>query len=362
MSFAAPFRRIGGARRPVRAAHRELVALLPGEGEAVPAPRPPAIPEGCAILPAGPFRAVVAPPPPGPGRRRSVAAIRQAVARAALLRQCRLEALMPFGAVLPVAPGTSAAGLDLDALAVANAPEIEKALARVAGQAQFQCMLDWDVARAPTRFAQAPELSDLGGAGQGRKSAGPIAGGSGDVDTALAALARRLSDEAAASLDAVAGDSLRLPTEPGGLLNLVLLVEQAAQPRLDAALQAIDDIWTDGFRLRLIGPAPAVSFLLGRIRLAQTGDVDQARVTLGIAADADLADVDALARARRGALKASRCGNEGIGFDEIDAAHSLLSAAGRLGDAPPGRDLPLLTFHRDGTAAAAAAPEFAEVA
>jgi len=273
--------------------------------------------------------------PVGPDRR--------AVAQAALVRQTRLEGLAEVGTVLPVAGGTPVPP-DLATFAAANAPTLEDAFGKLRTRSQYQIVVTWDASTAPARFAAAPELAQLC-----RDTPAPARA------AATGALARRLGDGIAAQLAAAVFDAIRLPGDPDCLLNLVVLADRTEHDALETALERIDGIWTEGLRIRLIGPSPAVSFALGQIETLSSDRVVAAARLLGLDPASPFDPTD-IARARRRAVTLAVRAGAALPA-EIDRAAHILSACGRIPCAPAESGLlPVLSLARDGPPMAALPP------
>lgn len=299
---------------------RDLVAILA-------APPAAALPRSATSVTRSGLCAVLAPAAP----RLGPAATRRAVARQALARQRLLEGLMPCGPVLPVAPGTRVSAGEAGALLEARAADLSAWLRALDGAWQYQCVLGWDEPGVLRRFAEAPELAPVLAGG---RVSGPA------LAHAVGRLAERLSCEAAGALSACARDLVTLPRDGGTLLNLAFLLQAGREADLDDALGRIDAIWTEGFRIRLIGPGPAVSFATLTVHGISAGEAATAAARLGLAdphAEAPLADL------RRDALRTGAAPPA-----EIDAACATLEA---VRAAPPGGPAFLLDIRREGEAA-----------
>jgi len=231
---------------------QELVAVVPTRDVA----KGPPLPEGCRSH-AGPNDlTLVTGTPPKPRSARGLAgALRKVVAEAAFLRQRRLELLLGFPSLLPAHPGT-AVPERIDQLVLGNGPVMAEGLARIADRVQVQVVVSWDMARAGAHFTVPPEaLPDFSG---------------------------QLGRSFAQRLAAPAEDAIALPVAEGHLLNLVLLLPRQNAEALDPALQEIDAIWSDGFRIRVLGPGPAVSFARLRLQSLARGEGAAAAKLLGL--------------------------------------------------------------------------------
>ena len=289
----------------------EMLAILPA---AVDTP----LPEGLIGVPgAGAARtqAVMAPPP---GRLPTLpGARRRHLAQAVVRRQARLESLMLLGPVLPVRPGTL---MTPDQAARAQADEVaalSSALDEVAGRVQVQLTVDWNREAATDAFDRGPGVP---------------------LDDLAASLSQEIADEIAP----VVADAITLPRAgTDTLYAAVLMLDQARLWGLDAAVERIDAIWTEGLRLRLVGPAPVASFTMAAFAEVSAGDVQRAAAALGLAGTSPLAP-DALSTARRQALM-----QPGVDPAAIRDAADLLD---RLSRRPGGGQAGgyMLTLLRDG--------------
>ena len=266
---------------------RDLIALLPG-------PPPAQLPSGLRAAHADGVTAILGAP-----KLAGFAASRKKALKGAVLRQQRLEMLMTHATVLPVIPGTYLSAANVPTLVACNHDLLKRQFDALAGRVQYQLEVTWDLSAAPHRF--------------------------GAEEDALAPVAAQLRAEMMGQL--VADDVQELPRSEDAVLNAVLLVQEDAD--LDPALAAIDAIWTEGLRLRLIGPSPAVSFASLHLRHASVAEVAAARATLGLRTLPD--DQQALAAHRRSAVMAAPAEV----LASLREAADLLSAAIRAGGRPP---------------------------
>lgn len=200
----------------------ELVALMPGVA-------PTGMPPECRVVDAGGHFAVLARARLLPLAGRAEA-VREAAERARLL-----EALMQRGTVLPALPGQRLAAGEVPDLVAANLPLIDDLSRRLADRAQFQVTVRWAEDRAAAAFGVAETA-------------------------ALAALSASLRARIADRLAATGAEMIALPVAGDVLSNCALLIRRDAEHALDAALEDIDAIWSEGFAIRVVGPYPAVTF------------------------------------------------------------------------------------------------------
>ena len=239
------------------------------------------------------------------------------LARAAAARARRLETLLAWGPMLP-----ALAGQRLDARGAidfvrANRPALDRLLARIGDRVQVQVSVAWDPAKAPGRFGH-------------------------DLDRARRDLAARIG----ARLEQAADEVLPLPVAPDGLLNRALLLPRTRLLALDAAVEEVDAIWTEGLAIRQIGPMPPVSFVSLALRRVAGRDVAAARARLGLTGAADDGAIEA---ARKALLRA------GADPGETAAAAGIAAAAARLGGGRA-HGFPLLSVWSEDRAGPAAAP------
>ena len=268
----------------------ELVAIMRGAG-------PPDGHAGCGVIRFGEHAAVLRPAPilRATGRR---AALQAAAEHARLL-----EGLMAYGTVLPALAGQRLRASEVPRLIAANLPTLARLDDRLSGRAQYQVSVTWQADRALARF----------GTPQGCASA-----------TSLAALASDLRERIGAQLVAAAAESLALPVADGLIANHAVLIESTAEAALDAAVERIDAIWSEGFTVRMIGPYPAVSFVSLMFERVDAPAIRAARVAFGLAPGFS---AGALRQARRSAMLDAPPGAR----DRVVWQSEALACAARLG-------------------------------
>lgn len=282
----------------------------------------PALPDSVLAVPAAKGLMVLDGAPVRPGRTR------RATAEAALARQRLLETLMQAGPVVPAAPGLAFAAEEVPALVAANRDTLAGAAAQIADRVQFQFVLRWDARTALLRFAAEPELAPL--LARGRTTSAELA-------RAVERLTARLAATVLVTLDAICDDIIAHPVPLEGLVHLSLLVARGRLGALDDALGRIDAIWSAGFRIQLIGPAPPVSFALMHVERVAPRCVAEAADRLGLTLPVP---ADVLAGRRRDLLRA---GAEPP--DRIARAVAIASAASAV---PHGAPVFLVEARREG--------------
>lgn len=259
---------------------QELLALVRSEA--------PFVPEGLGHVTCGEWSALLR----SPVRRRRIAGpTRRDRLKDAAMRQSKLESLMCNGTVLPVAPDCLVDAEELALLVSANRETLARAAGVLEGRHQYQISVTWDESRVLERFADSPELFPL-------TTAGRVSPHS--LQSACSALAGRIKADIEERLRRISADLVCLPLTPGMVANLVLLCDARADPDLDVALEEIDSLWPEGFRIRQIGPAPGASFATLVFRQTTLSEVRQALRRFDLRGDWTIAD---LKSARKTALR-----------------------------------------------------------
>jgi hypothetical protein len=238
---------------------------------------------------------------------------KQALINAAF-RQSMLEACMPFGPVLVVRPDFYIAPQDVASFVAANQPVIDDASARLIGKVQYQISVEWSPSGVLERFRDTPDFVSL--FAQGRTT--PDA-----LQLAVTALADRLNRQNGQILDEASTQTIALPITGDTISNYVVLIDAPDIPKLDHAVEAIDDIWTDGFKIKQVGPAPAASFALLDPVLVSPAQIQKAMQDLNCASGPSANEIT---RLRREALLQNP-----ESASQIKQSAAILYAAGRAG-------------------------------
>jgi hypothetical protein len=254
------------------------------------------IPKGMRAVEAGDLAAIYAPLP------RSGRLTRRRMLRAAAQRQACLESLLPSGAVLPVLPGHEVPLAEAVRMLRANAKTLNRRLAEVRGRKQYQITLAIDESNALSWLA---------------RPNGPFS-----AATNLQDLKRRLVAHLQDSIDRCGGDRIALPVVDGLVCNFVVLVDEKAEAALQQKISDMDALWSGGFRFRLIGPSPAVSFASVGFRKTSRAEFARALDVLKLPASVD---ASALAKARAAALRDGRAPVE-----EVRLAAGIIASANEL--------------------------------
>lgn len=279
---------------------REVVAVLEGHPPSV-------LPEGTeAICEAGLTPILGMPPGLLSGRR--------ALLEHAACRQAVLERLMAFGTVLPVLTGNCLTPAEAAAALAANSPRLRQELRRLAGRVQFQVLVQWHAALVPKRT---------------------------DPDETAEDLRLRFTHRIADALARVAERHVNLPLREDMLANQALLLLQTRTDDLDRSLEQIDALWTEGLRIRRIGPSPPVSFASLNFRRVSSAAIRRARHRFDLEGPVDPIRLRALRRDLL--LRASEAERA-----EILAAAAVLDLLTRC--AASGGDLHLVRIWSEGQA------------
>ena len=244
----------------------ELIALIP-DGRAAP------LLHGAKRLSAGGWQAILAPRAP------FAAFGRRGAARAARRRLECLEALLAAECVLPALPGTYLSDADVAPTLEIAAPELDSLAQRYGTGVQYQLTVRCNPSDALAHFSS---------------RSGPLG-----RPTDEAALRTSLHSFARCALDGLVRDLVCLPVDGDCILNAVLLTARGSDLELDAALARIDSVWTDGLRLRVVGPTPPLSFCSLGLQDIAPARLEAAARLLGVAPNAEAATI---LRARKQAL------------------------------------------------------------
>lgn len=248
------------------------------------------------------------------------------------------EACMTRATLLPVRQDRCLTRAGASAFLLANQPVLKNLMQRFKGLAQVQVTVSWNAPGVLQRFSHEVELAPIFARGSATSA---------DLAEAISRLATRLGGIIAGILAKVAVDMAPLPLTEDVLWNGALLVPLAALPALDHAVEAVDAIWSDGLRIRQIGPAPVASFALLEVDPVSPGQVAAALAQLGLhglPAPRDLAAV------RRQHLMAVPAGPQDR--EAIRLAAQIVEAAARLPE--PGMPLTLCRIWAEGQAISSA--------
>ncbi|QCP88167.1 gas vesicle synthesis GvpLGvpF [Cereibacter sphaeroides] len=234
---------------------REIVAVLEGHPPSV-------LPEGTEAVCEVGLTAILGLPP---GRLSGRRALLEHAAR----RQAVLERLMACGTVLPALSGIGLTPAEAAAALAANSPRLRQELRRLAGRVQFQVLVQWDARLAPTRTEPEETAEDL---------------------------RLRFAHRIAEALAGVAEQHVNLPLRDDLLANQALLLPRSRTDDLDRSLEQIDALWTEGLRIRQIGPSPPVSFASLTFRRVSSAAIRRSRHRFGLEGPVDPIRLRALRR------------------------------------------------------------------
>lgn len=250
------------------------------------------LPPGLRAIAAGPLAAVVGAAPEGglKGRERS------ALLPWLLASQKVMERLLVSAPVLPVALGTVVEDEGrVRHMLDAGAAILGEGFQAVGDGIEMNLSVLWHLDTVVGRLLPgvAPELRHAAAGGDAieRQALGVVLAG------LVSAERRRARARVIEALQAVTRDfAIGEPIEPGGVVNLALLVDRAAEETLGAALEALDAEFGGALTFRLVGPLPPYSFASVQVHLAPAAAVCGARTALGVEPDASPETVKAAYR------------------------------------------------------------------
>lgn len=238
-------------------------------------PNDAALPKGMTSVLEGRHSAILCKP------KRFQSLSRKSAIKTAALRQERLETLMATGTVLPVLHGTRMTQNDARTALKTHATQLDDLSDRLKGRVQYQIQIGWNKQEALEWFA------------------------AGGLDLLHAsdteALAKQFETLVLTRLEGTSEDICELPKAGDLVANCAVLTRADNNRSLDETIEGIDQIWTDGLKIRQIGPSPAVSFASIGFRRVGAKKLRDARELLGLAEGADQEDIRS---ARRNALLA----------------------------------------------------------
>lgn len=201
---------------------------------------------------------------------------RKSILKGSVERQRWLEQLMDQGSVLPALPGSRLSVSEVAQFLEGNRDLFDHQFAKMQGRVQFQITVQWDPESAAATF--------------------------GCHGASFEALEREMLTSIKDMLDQVAEERLELPRNGETLSNDALLIEVKQEVALDQIVEKIDDLWSQGLRVRQIGPSPAVSFASIGVRKANRAALSAALQVFGFE---KIPNPDELKAARRKALLAA---------------------------------------------------------
>ncbi len=241
-----------------------------------------------------------------------------------------LEGLLPFGTVIPVKQGTQIADADIVAFVRGNSSILAEIAEKLIGLHQYQISVSWESASVLGHFRDTSELAHL--FSQGRTDVRTI-------NDSVARLADRLRNTIVDILSEVVSDIIRLPTAGDTITNLVVLVPVELSSEFERVMVEIDNIWTDGFRIRQIGPSAATSFASLNPRWISSSAIQTAKSCLNLDIRAGVNDIDL---ARKSLLRSSPGQSQ-----QINSAAQIMRSAVQSGSED---GFFLCDVWRDGTA------------
>lgn len=175
-----------------------------------------------------------------------------------------------------------------------NAESLRHGLKEFGQLRQHQITVTWNPTGAMLHFRKAAAVAEALQALA--KDPGPTAGAV--LQKAMEGQKALLAEGFRAEIAAAAADCIELPIDdPDMLLNVVAAIVPGGGEALDRALEKIDAVWSDGLRVRCVGPLPAISFASVSIERIEPDRIESARRRLGVADAASLEEVETAFRA-----------------------------------------------------------------
>ena len=302
---------------------RLLLAVVSGDGS-----RLDALPDGARVIAAAGFAAIVGKAPAGGLHGLD----RAALAPLLLLQQRAGESALRQGAVLPVSFGAIAENAEhVISILFDGQGVLAAGLTAIGKKVEVQLGLRWDVQAAvraclaanPGLAAQlAPNAPPGDRQAAGAELMGLVHAMRDQIgQTVLTALAPIITDQI-----------LSAPSAPETVLDVALLVEKSALPRLDATLDALDRQLpaTLAPAMRLVGPMAPQSFTCLHVNLPTPAALAQARAALGLPENASM---DAV---RPAYLNLARALHPDVAGPDGAEAMAAIASAYRVLNEPPG--------------------------
>lgn len=192
--------------------------------------------------------------------------------------------------LLPVKFGTVLKEPDVQKLLQQSMPDLEQALAHVAGHIELELLVIWDPQRVFTEIAQQPEIAELRAQAAG-KSAEEIQ----HLQIAVGALVKQLLDarreqysrRILEALHDLADDlEVNAAVNDQVVLNLAFLLPVARQTEFCARVEELDKALSGDLLFKIVGPLPPYSFATVEIEQVLPDDIAWAQQQLGIAGEA----------------------------------------------------------------------------
>lgn len=237
------------------------------------------LPPGLRVVVAGPLAAVVGDAPEGGLKGRE----RNALLPWLLASQKVMERLLARGPVLPVALGTVADDEErVRHMLDAGAPVLDEGFRTIGDSIEMSLSVAWPLDTVVARLLPGVSAELVSAAASGgeieRQALGTLLAG------LVAAERRRVRARLVERLAEIVRDlTVSEPTERGGVVDLALLVDRAAEPALGAVLDALDAEFDGTLAFRLVGPLPPYSFATVQVHLATSAELAAARQVLGVA-------------------------------------------------------------------------------
>lgn len=229
-------------------------------------------------------------------------------------RQATFESLLSQGVVIAAKPRQWLDLAQMSDCLECNAALLEKLATRFDRQVQFQVSVDWDAAQVLGHFRTAPEMAELFDVEHPSTHL---------LETSLTSLRARLGAQVHDLITPVATEIIALPRLETTLSNLAVLIPRDREPDLDQAVEAVDALWSEGLKIRQIGPSAPGSFALLELDWISKDDIERAHATLGTSSATSQGEIHT---ARRRALMM-----QGADTARVKRASDALHGANKAG-------------------------------
>ncbi len=199
--------------------------------------------------------------------------------------QKSLEVLMTMGPVVPAAYGTKFASIT-EALVFTsgNITSLREAMINYGHLQQYQINIQWEEKAALKHFRQDPRIAPAiskGGADMGR-----------EIQKAMEKIRVELAAKANMMIIGASMECIEMPVaDTSFVTSMVALVAAEDEPALMQAVEAVDALVPDLFKIQYKGPLPACSFASVAVQVVEAKEIEKAAALLDVPLDASHADI-----------------------------------------------------------------------
>ncbi len=258
---------------------------------------------------------------------------REELVRILLDHERVIEEVMRLCPVLPARFSTVLPHEDSVAeLLARGGPDFRRALDELAGKAQTELLVQWNLEEVFAEIGQSEEIAGLRLVAQAASPEEAVAARVEVGRTVQALLARRRAAIAECLLPRLvdlARDSVVNVTQNDGIvLNVALLLDEEGRRRLDALLPELDAEFSGRLDFRAVGPLPPCSFATLEVETPRFAEIDAARRLLRLPDVVTAADVKAAYHRVASAVHPDLnpdAKEAAVRMSELSEAHTLLS-------------------------------------